>query len=254
DVALAGGISVVVPQAGGYLHVEGGMESSDGRCRPFDAQASGTIFASGGGVVVLKRLSDALADGDTIYGVIKGVGLNNDGGDKASCPAPSGAGQAQVIRMALDEAGVNARSIGYVEAHGTGTALGDPIEVAALSRAWEADTQDTGFCRLGSIKGHVGHTVAAAGVLGLIKTTLALHREVIPRTLHFQSPNPHIDFAHSPFTVLGVNAPWPRGAEVRRAAVSSFGVGGTNAHLIVEEAPAVAGTSRTGDDASAADR
>ena len=240
DIALAGGATVIVPQLGGYLHVEGGMESADGRCRPFDAQASGTVFGSGGGVVVLKRLSQALADGDTIYGVIEGVGLNNDGGDKASFTAPSVSGQAQAIRMALEHAQVNARSIGYVEAHGTGTALGDPIEVAALSRAWSVDTRDTGFCTLGSVKGHVGHLVAAAGVIGLIKATLSLHHGRIPGTLHFEQPNPQIDFAHSPFQVSSRALDWPRGQAPRRAAVSSFGVGGTNAHVIVAEAPAAA--------------
>jgi len=245
DVALAGGVTLVVPQAGGHLHVEGGMESADGRCCPFDAQASGTLFASGGGVVVLKRLSQALADGDPVYAVIKGVGLNNDGGDKASFTAPSVSGQADVIRMALAHAGVNARSIGYVEAHGTGTALGDPIEVAALSRAWAEDTGDTAYCRLGSVKGHLGHMVAAAGVMGLIKATLALHREQVPGTLNFRQPNPQIDFATTPFVVDAQAHPWPRGPGVRRAAVSSFGVGGTNAHVILEEAP-VATVSRDG--------
>ncbi len=240
DIALAGGSSVMVPQTGGYLHVEGGMESADGRCRPFDAQASGTVFGSGGGVVVLKRLSQALADGDTVYGVIEGVGLNNDGGDKASFTAPSVSGQAQAIRMALDHAQVNARGIGYVEAHGTGTALGDPIEVAALTRVWTQDTPDTGFCTLGSVKGHIGHLAAAAGVLGLIKATLALHHGHIPGTLHFDQPNPQIDFAHSPFQVSAQVLEWPRGETPRRAAVSSFGVGGTNAHVVLAEAPAAA--------------
>ena len=237
DVALAGGVTLVVPQISGYLHVEGSMESADGRCRPFDAEASGTVFGSGGGVVVLKRLKQALADGDTVYGVIKGVGLNNDGGDKASFTAPSVSGQAEAIAMALDHAGVNARSIGYVEAHGTGTSLGDPIEIAALSRAWSRDTADKQFCQIGSIKGHLGHTVAAAGVLGLIKATLSMHREVIPGTLHYRQPNPQIDFANTPFHVQAQARAWPRGPQVRRAAVSSFGVGGTNAHVVLEEAP-----------------
>ena len=237
DVALAGGVTLVVPQISGYLHVEGSMESADGRCRPFDAEASGTVFASGGGVVVLKRLKQALADGDTVYGVIKGVGLNNDGGDKASFTAPSVSGQAEAIAMALDHAGVNARSIGYVEAHGTGTSLGDPIEIAALSRAWSRDTNDKQFCQIGSIKGHLGHTVAAAGVLGLIKATLSLHREVIPGTLHYRQPNPQIDFANTPFQIQAQARAWPRGPQVRRAAVSSFGVGGTNAHVVLEESP-----------------
>lgn len=240
DIALAGGATVIVPQLGGYLHVEGGMESADGRCRPFDAQASGTVFGSGGGVVVLKRLSQALADGDTIYGVVEGVGLNNDGADKASFTAPSVSGQAQAIRMALEHANVSARQIGYVEAHGTGTALGDPIEVAALSRAWSQDTRDTGYCTLGSVKGHVGHLVAAAGVVGLIKATLSLHHGRIPGTLHFNQPNPQIDFAQSPFLVSAQVLDWPRSDTPRRAAVSSFGVGGTNAHVIVAEAPLAA--------------
>ncbi|MCM5680345.1 amino acid adenylation domain-containing protein [Schlegelella sp. S2-27] len=240
DVALAGGATVVVPQEGGYLHVEGGMESADGHCRPFDADASGTVFASGGGVVVLKRLHDALADGDTVYAVIRGVGLNNDGGDKASFTAPSVSGQAGAIRMALEHAEVSARSIGYVEAHGTGTALGDPIEVSALTRAWREDTADAQFCGLGSLKGNLGHTIAAAGVLGLVKAALSLHRELIPGTLHFRRPNPQIDFAATPFHVVADNTPWPRGTQPRRAAVSSFGVGGTNAHVVIEEAPVAA--------------
>ena len=229
EVALAGGATVLVPQEGGYLHVEGGMESADGHCRPFDAQASGTVFGSAGAMVVLKRLQDALADGDTVHAVIRGVGLNNDGGDKASFTAPSVRGQAEAIREALDHAGVSARSIGYVEAHGTGTALGDPIELAALTQAWREDTAERQFSVIGSLKSNFGHTVAAAGVLGLIKATLALERETIPGTLHFSQPNPHIDFAASPFRVSAQNLPWPRGAEPRRAAVSSFGVGGTNA-------------------------
>jgi amino acid adenylation domain-containing protein len=238
DVALAGGATVIVPQEAGYVHVEGAMESADGRCRPFDANASGTVFASAGAVVVLKRLEDAHRDGDTVYAIVRGVGLGNDGGDKASFTAPSVSGQAAAITKALRTAGVDPRTIGYVEAHGTGTALGDPIEVAALARAWRAWTPDTGFCALGSLKGNLGHTVAAAGVLGLIKAALALHHEVIPRTLHFERPNPRIDFAGSPFVVVAENAPWRRSATPRRAAVSSFGVGGTNAHAVLEEGPA----------------
>ncbi|MEQ1685707.1 MAG: amino acid adenylation domain-containing protein [Burkholderiaceae bacterium] len=240
DVALAGGVNVAVPQISGYLHVEGGMESADGHCRPFDAEASGTVFASGGGVVVLRRLEDAVAAGDTIYAVIRGVGLNNDGGDKASFTAPSVTGQAGAIRMALEHAQLSARSIGYVEAHGTGTSLGDPIEVAALTRAWREDTADSQFCGIGSVKSNLGHMAAGAGVVGLIKAALSLHREVIPGTLHYRQPNPQIDFANTPFKVVAQNQPWPRAAEARRAAVSSFGVGGTNAHVVIEEAPAPA--------------
>jgi amino acid adenylation domain-containing protein len=240
DVALAGGATIIVPQEGGYLYVEDGMESADGHCRPFDAAATGTVFASAGAVVVLKRLEDAEEDGDTIYAVIRGVGLNNDGAEKASFTAPSVSGQAAAIRMALDHAGFDARSIGYVEAHGTGTALGDPIEIAALTRAWRVDTADSQYCGIGSVKSNLGHTIAAAGVLGLIKSTLALHREMIPATLHFRKPNPQIDFTATPFNVIASNTPWPRGEKPRRAAISSFGVGGTNAHLVIEEAPATA--------------
>ena len=240
DVAIGGAVNVHVPQAGGYLHVEGGMESADGHCRPFDADASGTVFASGGGVVVLRRLEDALAAGDTIHAVIRGVGLNNDGGDKASFTAPSVSGQAGAIRMALEQARVDPRSIGYVEAHGTATSLGDPIEIAALSRAWREDTADNQFCNIGSVKSNIGHLAAGAGVVGLIKSVLSLERELIPATLHFRRPNPQIDFASTPFKVVAQNTPWPRGTQARRAAVSSFGVGGTNAHVVIEEAPAVA--------------
>lgn len=236
DIALAGGTNVVVPQINGYLHVEGGMESADGHCRPFDAEASGTVFASGGGVVVLRRLEDALASGDTIYGIIRGVGINNDGGDKASFTAPSVSGQASAIRMALDYARVDARQIGYVEAHGTGTSLGDPIEVAAITRAWREDTADNQFCGIGSVKGNLGHMAAGAGVIGLIKATLSLHHGIIPGTLHYRRPNPQIDFANTPFKVVAQNTPWPRAEQARLAAVSSFGVGGTNAHVIIEEA------------------
>ena len=247
DIALAGGMNVVVPQFGGHLHVEGGMESADGHCRPFDADASGTVFASGGGVVVLRRLEDALASGDTIYAVIRGVGLNNDGGEKASFTAPSVTGQMGAIRMALDQAGVSARRIGYVEAHGTGTSLGDPIEVAALTRAWREDTADHQYCGIGSVKSNLGHMAAGAGVVGLIKTTLALHHGVIPATLHYRRPNPQIDFGSTPFRVVDRNTPWQRGAESRLAAVSSFGVGGTNAHVVIEEGPMVTASPAAAD-------
>jgi amino acid adenylation domain-containing protein len=246
DVALAGGATVLVPQEAGYVHVEGAMESADGHCRPFDAAASGTVFASGGAVVVLKRAADARRDGDTIWALIRGVGLSNDGGDKASFTAPSVAGQAAAIAEALRVGGVSPRAIGYVEAHGTGTALGDPIEIEALSRAWGAYTADTGFCTIGSVKGHLGHTIAAAGVLGLVKATLALHHERIPRTLHFERPNPRIDFARTPFRVAAADLPWPRGDVPRFAAVSAFGVGGTNAHVVIEEGPAASNPPASG--------
>ena len=237
DLALAGGINIAVPQESGYLPVEGAMESEDGHCRPFDAAANGTLFSSGGAVVVLKRVAEAIADRDTIYAVIRGVGVNNDGGDKASFSAPSVRGQAAVIRQALGSAGVDAASIGYVEAHGTATALGDPIEVTALTRAFRQDTTANQVCWLGSVKGNLGHLIAAGGVAGLLKAALALHHEKIPATLHYRAPNPEIDFAASPFKVADRMIEWPRGEQPRRAGVSSFGVGGTNAHVILEEAP-----------------
>ena len=237
DLALAGGINIAVPQESGYLPVEGAMESEDGHCRPFDAAANGTLFSSGGAVVVLKRVAEAIADGDTIYAVIRGVGVNNDGGDKASFSAPSVRGQAAVIRQALGSAGVDAASIGYVEAHGTATSLGDPIEVTALTRAFRQDTTANQACWLGSVKGNLGHMAAASGVAGLLKATLTLHHEKIPATLHYRAPNPEIDFAASPFKVAARMIEWPRGDQPRRAGVSSFGVGGTNAHVILEEAP-----------------
>ncbi len=235
DAALAGGICVIEPQAGGYLAVEGGMESPNGACRPFDADADGTVFSSGGGCVVLKRVEDAQATNDTIYAIIRGVGVNNDGANKASFTAPSPTAQTAAIRMALAQAGVDASSIGYVEAHGTGTALGDPIEITALRDAFALHDQP-GHCVLGSVKGNIGHLTVASGVVGLIKAVLCLERGQIPPTAHFRHPNPRTDFANTPFRVLGETHDWPRGTTPRRAGVSSFGVGGTNAHVILEEA------------------
>jgi amino acid adenylation domain-containing protein len=237
DVALAGGVNIVVPQESGYLPAEGAIESADGRCRPFDAEASGTVFSSGAGVVVLKRLAEAVEQGDTIWAVIRGVGVNNDGAERASFSAPSVRGQAAAIRLALESANVDAGSIGYVEAHGTGTPLGDPIEIEGLTRAFRSDTEATQTCWLGSIKGNLGHLVAASGVTGLIKATLALHHGRIPPSIHWQAPNPDIDFARTPFRIADRIVEWPRGAQPRRASVSSFGVGGTNAHVVLEEAP-----------------
>lgn len=238
DLALAGGASITIPVRSGYLYQEGSMLSPDGRCRPFDARASGTTFGDGVAVVVLRRLEDALADGDTVHAVVRGVGVNNDGARRASFTAPSVEGQAAVIRRALADAGVEPRSIGYVEAHGTATPLGDPIEVEALTRAFRAGTADRGFCALGSVKSNVGHLVIAAGATGLIKTALALREGVLPPTAHFEAPNPRIDFAGSPFHVPSRLEPWPAGAGPRRAGVSAFGVGGTNAHVVLEEPPA----------------
>ncbi|MDN8616773.1 polyketide synthase [Variovorax ginsengisoli] len=240
DMALAGGAAVTCPPNSGYLYQEGAMLSPDGHTRSFDAKAQGTVFSDGAAVVLLKRLSAALADGDPIHAVLRGAAVNNDGGVKASFTAPSIDGQARVVTAALASAGVDARSISYVETHGTATPMGDPIEIAALAKAYGAHTADTGFCGVGSVKSNIGHLVAAAGATGLIKTTLALREQVIPASLHFESPNPAIAFDATPFRVVDRLQSWPRGATPRRAGVSSFGVGGTNAHVVVEEAPPAA--------------
>ncbi len=240
DMALAGGATIAVPQRGGYLYREGSILSPEGKCRAFDAGARGAVGGSGAGLVVLKRHADAVADGDTIWAVIHGFALNNDGAGKASFTAPSVDGQAEVIAKALAMAGFDAATIGYVEAHGTGTALGDPIEVQALSDAFRAGAADpiVGSCALASLKTNVGHLDAAAGVAGLIKAAMAVREGVIPPSLHFERPNPAIDFESSPFYVNAALAPWRAGASLRRAGVSSFGVGGTNAHVVIEQAPA----------------
>ncbi|MBE9093175.1 type I polyketide synthase [Tychonema sp. LEGE 07203] len=243
DLALAGGISITAPQNSGYLYQEGGMFSSDGHCKPFDAKAQGTVFGNAGGAVVLKRLEEARSDRDTIYAVIRGVGLNNDGAAKVSFAAPSVDGQADAIAMAQAMAGVDPETISYVETHGTATPLGDPIEIAALTQAFALKTSAKQFCAIGSVKSNFGHTIAAAGVTGLIKTALALKHQQIPATLHYQTPNPAIDFANSPFYVNAELAEWKAGTTPRRAGVSSFGVGGTNAHVVLEEAPALAPSS-----------
>jgi acyl transferase domain-containing protein/acyl carrier protein len=246
DMALAGGASISVPSLGGHLYEPGGMESPDGHCRTFDAQARGSMFGDGVGVVVLKRLEDAIADGDYIQAVIKGSAINNDGSQKVSYAAPSVAGQAEVVLAALANADVPAESLSYIEAHGTATELGDPIEVASLTRAFRASTDLVGFCPIGSVKTNVGHLDRAAGISGLIKVVLSLQQEQIPPSLHFQSPNPEIDFAHSPFFVNTQLRSWPRGTTPRRAGVNSLGMGGTNAHIVLEEAPlrAPSGPSR----------
>ena len=240
SMALAGGVTISVPQKAGYKYEEGGIMSPDGHCRTFDASAKGTVAGSGVGIVVLKRLEDALADGDTIHAVIKGSAINNDGSRKAGYTAPSVEGQAAVISEALHMAGVEALTIGYVEAHGTATVLGDPIEVAALTEAFRAGTEAKEFCAIGSVKSNIGHADTAAGVAGLIKTVLALKHKQIPPSLHFQEPNPAIDFANSPFYVNAKLTDWTTNGTPRRAGISSFGIGGTNAHVIVEEAPHVA--------------
>ena len=235
DMALAGGVSINLNQHTGYFYQEGGIASPDGHCRAFDAAAGGTILGSGVGVVVLKRLEDALADGDTIYAIVKGSAINNDGALKASFTAPSVDGQAAVIAEALANAGVSADTIGYLEAHGTGTPLGDPIEIQALTKAFRATTARSGFCPIGSVKSNVGHLDAAGGIAGFLKAVLALHHRQIPPSLHFTQPNPQIDFPNSPFYVNTVLADWPRASShPRRAGVSSFGFGGTNVHVVLE--------------------
>lgn len=238
DMALAGGAAVTVPLASGYLYQDGGVVSPDGHCRAFDAKAQGTVGGNGVGIVVLKRLSDALETGDTVLAVIKGSAVNNDGSRKIGYTAPSEEGQVEVIAEALAVAGVPAESITYVESHGTGTLLGDPIEVAALNRAFRLHTAARHFCALGSVKSNIGHLDAAAGIASLIKTILAIRHKQIPPSLHFTIPNPKIDFEDSPFFVNTQLRDWDMAnGEPRRAGVSTFGIGGTNAHLIVEEFP-----------------
>ncbi|WP_372527865.1 amino acid adenylation domain-containing protein, partial [Piscinibacter sp.] len=239
DMALAGGSSINCPPRSGYLFQDGSMLSPDGRTRSFDAQAQGTVFSDGATVVLLKRLSDALADGNTVHAVIRGVAVNNDGRDKASFTAPSVDGQAAVVAAAHDAAGVDPRSVSYVETHGTATPLGDPVEVEALTRAFRRHTEDTGFCRIGSLKSNVGHMVIAAGAAGVIKTALSLSTEQLPPSIHYDTPNPKIAFPDSPFIVNDRLTPWPRSQQPRRAGVSGFGVGGTNAHVVMEEAPTI---------------
>jgi phthiocerol/phenolphthiocerol synthesis type-I polyketide synthase E len=248
DMALAGGVSLNLLQADGYHYQPGAILSPDGRCRAFDAAAAGTVVGSGAGVVVLKRLEDAWRDGDTVHAVIKGSAANNDGADKVAFTAPSVSGQAAVIRAAQSVAGVSPRSIGYVEAHGTGTTLGDPIEVEALTEAFaagEGRASGPPWCALGSVKTNVGHLDAAAGVTGLIKTALALKHRTLPPSLHFERPNPAIRFEGSPFRVNTQVMPWSRGDQPRRAGVSAFGIGGTNVHVVLEEASAPAPSSGT---------
>jgi acyl transferase domain-containing protein/acyl carrier protein len=238
DMALAGGVAVRIPHNVGYLSQEG-IASPDGHCRAFDAKAQGSIFGSGIGIVVLKRLADALADGDCIHAIIKGSAINNDGSLKAGYTAPSPDGQAAVISEAQAVAGIEPETITYIEAHGSGTPLGDPIEVAALTRVFQSSSDSKGFCAIGSVKTNFGHLGAAAGVTGLIKSVLALKHQLIPPSLHFEQPNPKIDFANSPFYVNAKLSQWQIGKTPRRAGLSSLGIGGTNAHVILEEAPPV---------------
>jgi amino acid adenylation domain-containing protein len=238
ELALAGGVSVRVPQKAGYLYQAGSVNSPDGHCRAFDARAQGTVGGQGVGVVVLKLLEDALADGDHVLAVIKGSAMNNDGSLKAGFTAPRRDGQARAIRAAQLRAEVEPDTITYVETHGTATPLGDPIEIAALTKAFRQGTDRRNFCAVGSVKTNVGHLDAAAGVTSLIKATLALEHGEIPPSLHFESPNPQIEFASSPFYVASELIPWEANGMPRRAGVSAFGMGGTNVHVILEEAPA----------------
>jgi acyl transferase domain-containing protein/acyl carrier protein len=246
DMVLAGGATIQSPQDVGYWYHAGGVSSPDGHCRPFDAAAQGTLDASGVALVLLKKLDDALVDGDIIHAVIKGFAINNDGALKVGYTAPSVEGQADVIIEAQNMAGLSAETIGFIEAHGTGTELGDSVEVAALTQAFRHATDKKEFCALGSLKSNLGHLDTAAGVASLIKTVLAMQHRQIPPTVHFEKPNPKIDFANSPFYVNGELREWEAGATPRRAGVSSFGIGGTNAHVVIEEAPPlpVSGPSR----------
>lgn len=237
DLALAGGAAIAVPQKVGYLYQEGMISAPDGKCRAFDADAKGTVFGNGVGVVILKSLEQAIADGDPIHAVIKGSAVNNDGALKVGYTAPSVEGQAIAISEALAVAEVEANTISYVEAHGTGTTLGDPIEITALNQAFRETTDETHFCAIGSVKTNIGHLAEAAGISGLIKTVLALKHKQIPPSLHFNRPNPNINFNNSPFFVNNKLANWHSSETPRRAGVSSFGMGGTNCHVVLEEAP-----------------
>jgi amino acid adenylation domain-containing protein len=236
DMALAGGVSITFPQHRGHIFQDGGIVSNDGHCRPFDAAATGTVFGHGVGVVVLKRLEDAINDGDHIAAVIRGFAVNNDGSGKAGYMAPGVDGQARVIAAAQAMAGFAPETITYIEAHGTATPLGDPIEVAALTKVFRASTERTAFCTIGTAKGNVGHLDAAAGVTGVIKTVLSLRNRTLPGLAHFESPNLNIDLTASPFIFSRETTPWKSPAPLR-AGVSAFGVGGVNAHLVLEEAP-----------------
>ncbi|MEM7144034.1 MAG: amino acid adenylation domain-containing protein [Verrucomicrobiota bacterium] len=243
DMAMAGGITITLPAKRGYFYTEQGMLSKDGKCCAFDANASGTVFGNGAGIVVLKKLSDAIRDKDHIHSVIRGAGINNDGGVKHSYTAPSVDGQVEVIRMAQNDAGIDPETISYIEAHGTGTPLGDPIEVKALTEAFGIGTDEKQYCALGSLKTNVGHLDVASGVCGLIKTSLSMENRQLPPVVNYRSPNPKIDFENSPFYVNDKLSDWaPANDTPRRAGISAFGVGGTNAHIVVEEAPEVSST------------
>ncbi|ASU33873.1 amino acid adenylation domain-containing protein [Mucilaginibacter xinganensis] len=245
DIALAGAACITSPIKSGHLYEEGSIMSKDGHCRPFDAEATGTVFSDGAGVVLLKSREDAERDGDMIYAIIKGVGINNDGADKGSFGAPSAHGQAGAIAMAINDAAIDPATISYVEAHGTATPLGDPIEIEGLNLAFGIQEQKQ-YCAVGSVKSNIGHLTAASGVAGLIKTVLSLHHKLLPPTLFFKTLNPNIDLTESPFYINKTLKDWDS-ADQRRAGVSSFGVGGTNVHIILEEfanVPVQSGSSK----------
>lgn len=237
DMALAGGVTIELPHGLGYHYKEGEILSPDGHCRSFDARSQGTVFGSGAALVVLKRLEDAQRDRDTVLAVIRGSAVNNDGAGKVGYLAPGLDGQAACVAEAIGMADVDPRSIGLVEAHGTGTPVGDPIEVQALTQTYRKHTQDVGFAVLGSVKSNIGHLDTAAGTAGLIKAVQALRHQTLPPTVHFHAPNPACQLETSPFRVIARAEPWPNGKTPRRAAVSALGVGGTNAHVVLEEAP-----------------
>ncbi len=237
DMALAGGANVALEQYYGYAYQYGGIQSHDGYCRAFDEKSDGTLFGSGAGVVLLKRFDEALADGDHIYGIVRGSAINNDGSAKVGFTAPSVTGQAEVISSALAVANVDPAEISLIEAHGTGTSLGDPIEIQALTKAYRRKTKKNQFCAVSSVKTNIGHLGSAAGIAGFIKALFALKNKTLPPNLHFNNPNPEIDFANSPFYIPKESQPWPSSSHARFAGVSSFGVGGTNAHIILQEAP-----------------
>jgi amino acid adenylation domain-containing protein/non-ribosomal peptide synthase protein (TIGR01720 family) len=244
SIALAGGVTLRVPHKTGYRYQEGSILAPDGHCRAFDAGAQGTVASNGIGMVVLKRLEDALAERDHIYAVIKGSSVNNDGAAKVGYTAPGVQGQARVIRAAQLVAGVDVERIGYIETHGTGTALGDPIEIAALTEVFRAQTTKKHFCALGSVKTNIGHTDTASGIAGLIKTIYSLQEHVLLPSLHFQTPNPALNLEKSPFYVNNTLREWKSDGQARCAGVSSFGIGGTNAHVILEEGPELKNSSR----------
>src|SRR6185312_1597440 len=237
DLALAGGVAISVPHLTGYVYKEGGIVSTDGECRTFDASAQGSVLGNGVGVVTLKRLAEAVEEGDHIYAVIRGSAINNDGSLRVSYTAPGLDGQSEVIAEALGHAGVEAESISYIEAHGTATRLGDAVELAAMKKAFGLQTDRQQFCAIGSVKPNVGHLDRASGVTGLIKTTLALQHEQLPPSLNFEQAHAEVALATSPFYVNTHLREWKRNGGPRRAGVSSFGLGGTNAHVVLEEAP-----------------